>query len=161
MPSVSRPALPSLTVVSPFFNEEAGLQRFYEVLTDQLDELGLPYDMVFVDDGSQDDTLRLLHAIADSDPRVTVLALSRNFGHQVALPAGLDHAHGDVVVVMDSDLQHPPHVIVEMLALYRERNLVERFFGRIKHFRAVATRYDKRASTYLATVLLASIVMSL
>jgi dolichol-phosphate mannosyltransferase len=75
--------------------------------------------VVFVDDGSTDDTLALLNGFAEHDPALRVLSLSRNFGHQVALTAGIDHAAGDAVVMMDSDLQHPPSVIPELVRQWR------------------------------------------
>jgi len=112
--------LTSLTVVAPFYNEEAGLEAFYDKLIGQMEKLHVPCDFIFVDDGSQDRTLELLNQLADRDPRVTVLSLSRNFGHQAALTAGLDHAGGEAVVVMDSDLQHPPEIIPRLVAGYEE-----------------------------------------
>ncbi|MCU0464400.1 MAG: glycosyltransferase family 2 protein [Anaerolineae bacterium] len=116
MPEARR--LNHLTVVSPFFNEALGARAFYEALVRTLANQSYTFDMVFVDDGSSDETLTILNAIADQDSRVTILALSRNFGHQIALTAGIDYAFGDVVVTMDSDLQHPPAVILEMIERY-------------------------------------------
>lgn len=110
--------LTSITIVAPFYNEEQGAEIFHQTLCQHLDLLGIPYNFVFVDDGSHDNTLAILNRIADTDPRVTVLALSRNFGHQIALSAGLDYAEGEAVVVMDSDLQHPPSAIAEMVRAY-------------------------------------------
>ncbi len=109
-----------LSVVAPFYNEQDGAHAFYNALSTQLQQLQIRYDLVFVDDGSGDDTLRILNEIAAGDERVTVLALARNFGHQIALTAGLDHAEGALVVVMDSDLQHPPAVIPELLAAHEK-----------------------------------------
>jgi dolichol-phosphate mannosyltransferase len=109
--------------VAPFYNEEEMASRFYEALRDELLLLeNIDYRMVFVDDGSTDRTLERLNAIAERDEAVTVLSLSRNFGHQMALTAGLDHAQGDAVVVMDSDLQHPPALIRNLVELWREGN---------------------------------------
>lgn len=110
--------LSSLTLVVPFYNEQGGVQAFYQQACAALDALGLDYRFVFVDDGSTDDTLRLLNALADRDSRVSVLSLTRNFGHQAALTAGLDHADGEAVVTMDGDLQHPPSAIAEMVRAY-------------------------------------------
>jgi dolichol-phosphate mannosyltransferase len=87
-------------------------------LSSALATLAVDVQLVFVDDGSGDETLAVLHRIADSDPRVSVIALSRNWGHQIALTAGLEHAVGDAVVTMDSDLQHPPVVIAEMVRAF-------------------------------------------
>jgi polyisoprenyl-phosphate glycosyltransferase len=110
----------SLAVVAPFHNEEAGAANFYRTLVSALEPLGLRLYFIFVDDGSKDATLEVLNALAAGDPRIQVLALSRNFGHQIALTAGLDHADADAVVTMDSDLQHPPQAIPEMFALFEQ-----------------------------------------
>jgi dolichol-phosphate mannosyltransferase len=108
--------MPVLTVVAPCYNEAAVVDMFFQELRAALDALaGVEARMVFVDDGSTDATLEKLNAIAARDPRVDVYSLSRNFGHQIALAAGLDVARGDAVVMMDSDLQHPPAVIAELV----------------------------------------------
>ena len=99
----------SLCVVTPCYNEADVIELFYEKLKSVLRSLeGLQHLILFVDDGSQDATLERLNALAARDPAVRVYSLSRNFGHQIALTAGLDAARGDAVVMMDSDLQHPP-----------------------------------------------------
>jgi glycosyltransferase involved in cell wall biosynthesis len=108
-----------LTVVVPFYNEEAGAHQFYDVLRQVLDATEISYDLIFVDDGSSDKTLRILQTFAEDNERVTVLSFARNFGHQTALTAGLDFAKGDVVITMDSDLQHPPTLIPDMLKLHQ------------------------------------------
>jgi len=108
--------LRSLSIVSPFYNEEGGLGQFYQQLSETLAGLDLTVEFIFVDDGSGDGTLEALNRLAAADPRITVLSLTRNFGHQAALTAGLDYARGDAVVTMDSDLQHPPEMIPRMIA---------------------------------------------
>ena len=111
---------PLLSVISPCYNESEVIGLFYETLRPVLASLDhLDFEMVFVDDGSTDDTLAQLNRLAESDPALRVLSLSRNFGHQVALTAGIDHAVGDAVVMMDSDLQHPPSVIPELVRQWR------------------------------------------
>lgn len=112
--------LSSVAVVVPFYNEAAGAAFFYERLRDQMDLLERPYALVFVDDGSRDDTLHILNAIADVDGRLTVLSLTRNWGQQTALTAGLDYVDPAVeaVVTIDGDLQHPPETIAAMIAEY-------------------------------------------
>ena len=116
----SSPQTPRLCVVAPFYNEQEGAELFYEALCQQLEELeGFEFRFVFVDDGSTDETLGALSRLAERDSRVHVLSLSRNFGHQIALTAGLDHAAGDVVLMMDSDLQHPPQLIPELVAAWQ------------------------------------------
>src|SRR5205823_10412640 len=112
---------PLLSVVSPAYNEEAVLPAFHaeliKVLTALEDEID--FEIVYVDDGSADSTPAILTRLATDDPHVHFLRLSRNFGHQSALTAGLEYARGDVVVTMDSDLQHPPALINELLAGWR------------------------------------------
>jgi dolichol-phosphate mannosyltransferase len=114
--------LGSFAVVVPFYNEAAGARVFYERLREHIDALERPYTLVFVDDGSEDDTLRILNAVAEQDSRVTVLSLARNWGHQAALTAGLDYLDpaAEAVITMDGDLQHPPQTIAAMVAAYEE-----------------------------------------
>jgi len=111
-----------LSVVCPAFNEEDALPQFHQELLRVVNGLGADYDVeiLYVDDGSRDRTLFHLRSWAVADPRVRYLSFSRNFGHQAAVTAGMDHARGDVVVTMDSDLQHPPAVIPELLAKWQE-----------------------------------------
>lgn len=110
----------TLSVVVPVFNEAEVLPELYARLTTVLEGIGEPYEIVLVNDGSRDGSLELLHHLRDKDPRVTVVALSRNFGHQLAITAGLDHARGDAVVVMDADLQDPPEVLPRMVERWRQ-----------------------------------------
>ena len=98
-----------LSVVAPMFNEEATAETFHRRVCAALE--GLPFELVIVDDGSSDGTGSILERLADQDPRVRVVYLSRNFGHQTAITAGLDHAKGDAVVMIDADLQDPPEAI--------------------------------------------------
>ena len=110
----------TLCVVSPCYNEAAGLRAFHAALKPVLASLdGFDHRIVFVDDGSVDATLAELNALAREDSNVRVYSFSRNFGHQVALSAGCDVAHGDVFVLLDSDLQHPPSLIPAMVAKWR------------------------------------------
>src|ERR1051325_3484727 len=112
-----------LCVVTPCYNEEEVIEKFYAALKPVLKSLaGLNHRIIFVDDGSRDGTLEKLNARGARAPAVHVYALSRNFGHQIALTAGLDAARGDAVIMMDSDLQHPPSLIPEMVCLWREGN---------------------------------------
>jgi glycosyltransferase involved in cell wall biosynthesis len=109
------PAL--VSVVAPMYEEEATAAPFVARVRDALE--GVPFELVVVDDGSPDGTGAVLAAEAAADERVKVLSLSRNFGHQAALTAGLEHAAGDVVVMMDGDLQDPPELIPAMLERWR------------------------------------------
>ncbi|WP_297345452.1 glycosyltransferase family 2 protein [Amnibacterium sp.] len=107
-----------ITFVLPVFNESRGIEEFYRRLTAAAGELEPRYhlEFFFVDDGSRDDSLDRLIDLRAVDPRVTVMSFSRNFGHQVAVTAGLDHADGDAVIVMDTDLQDPPAVSLELVS---------------------------------------------
>lgn len=110
-----------LSVVVPCYNESEVVETFYRAIRPVLDALKpLNCELIFVDDGSADDTLDKLNRLAEKDPAVRVCSLSRNFGHQIALTAGLDAATGDAVIMMDSDLQHPPTLIPAMVAKWRE-----------------------------------------
>ncbi len=102
-----------LSVVAPLYNEEALIEAFYARVCAALH--AVPFELVLVDDGSSDGSAAILDRLAATDPRVCVVFLSRNFGHQTALTAGLDHARGDAVVMLDADLQDPPELIPTML----------------------------------------------
>ncbi|MSR30241.1 MAG: glycosyltransferase [Gemmataceae bacterium] len=110
-----------ISVVCPAFNEEEVLARFHAEVSQVFEELGQEHELelLVVDDGSRDRTLLVLRELADLDPRVHYVSLSRNFGHQAAGAAGLQYATGDVVINMDADLQHPPALIPQMLELWR------------------------------------------
>jgi polyisoprenyl-phosphate glycosyltransferase len=110
-----------LTVVVPCYNEEAVIEETHRRLSDTLSQLaGLAYEILYVDDGSRDRTAEILARLAAHDACVRVLELSRNFGHQIAVTAGIEHAAGDAVVLIDADLQDPPEVIAEMVRRWRE-----------------------------------------
>ncbi len=113
------PHAPALSVIVPCFNEEAVLDVCYRRLTAALGADGLPYEIVFVDDGSSDSTLPMLEALQARDAQVTVVQLSRNFGHQLAVSAGLEATRGEAVVIIDADLQDPPELIPRMVELWR------------------------------------------
>jgi glycosyltransferase involved in cell wall biosynthesis len=106
-----------ISVVAPVYDEAELIDEFHRRVCAAMD--GLPFEIVLVDDGSRDGTAARLDQIADADPRVRVVTLSRNFGHQTALTAGLDHARGDAVVMLDADLQDPPELIPTMLDRWR------------------------------------------
>jgi len=111
---------PVLSVVIPVFNEEAAIPELGRRLQDFLDKVGVTTEVVFVDDGSRDTSKELLRRLCAANPCYCLVGLSRNFGHQTAITAGLDYAQGEAVVVMDADLQDPPEVIHEMLARFRQ-----------------------------------------
>jgi polyisoprenyl-phosphate glycosyltransferase len=125
-----------LSVVAPMCDEEETVEAFYERVRAALD--GVAFELVLVDDASTDGTGDLLDRLAESDPRVKVLHLSRNFGHQAAMTAGLEHATGDVVAMMDGDLQDPPELIPTMLGHWRGGSDV--VYG-VRESRAGETRF--------------------
>jgi glycosyltransferase involved in cell wall biosynthesis len=107
-----------VSVVAPMLNEEGTAGTFVERVTNALG--AVPWELVIVDDGSTDATREILAELAAGDERIKVIELSRNFGHQTAITAGLDHARGDAIVMIDADLQDPPELIPEMLERWRE-----------------------------------------
>ena len=110
-----------LSVVVPCFDEQEVVDRTHRRLVEVLETArDADFELVYVDDGSRDATLAILRRLQQADPRVRVISLSRNFGHQYAVTAGLDHASGDAVCVIDADLQDPPEVILQMLERWRE-----------------------------------------
>lgn len=111
---------PKISVVVPLFNEEENLIELHKRLRSSLDPLEVEAELVFVNDGSTDDTEMMVHMLAHSDPRVVGVQLSRNFGHQAAVSAGIAQATGDAVIVMDGDLQDPPEVLAQFIERWRQ-----------------------------------------
>ena len=110
----------TLAVVVPAYNESEGLRAFHARLAAVFDRLDLSCSVLYVDDGSRDDTWAVMESLRAGDARVATLKLSRNFGKELALTAGLDHADADAVVVIDADLQDPPELIAQFVAAWRE-----------------------------------------
>lgn len=111
---------PVISVVIPVFDEEDNLPVLYQRLTKVLGEFEPDYELIFVDDGSRDNSAQILQELADLDPHVILIQLARNFGHQISISAGLDFARGDGVIIMDADLQDPPEVLPEFIEKWRE-----------------------------------------
>jgi glycosyltransferase involved in cell wall biosynthesis len=109
-----------LSLVIPVYNEQDNLTLLYQRLCASLEPINTSFEIVFINDGSRDDSLHILQTLAAKDGRVCIIDLSRNFGHQVAISAGLDHAGGHGVIIMDADLQDPPEVLPEFIAKWRE-----------------------------------------
>jgi len=134
-------ARPTLSVVIPVFNEEETIPELDRRLRGFLADLGVSWEVIFIDDGSRDASAKLLQGLAEQEPRYKVISFSRNFGHQIAITAGMDRAEGESVVVMDADLQDPPEVVRAMLDKWRqgydivyairERRLGETWFKKI------------------------------
>lgn len=129
---------PTLSLVVPMYNESEVIDVFFQRVFKVLDDLGEPFEIVCINDGSKDDTLAKLIRKNEEDDRIKVIDLSRNFGKEVALTAGLDHALGDAVIPIDSDLQDPPELILEMFEKWREGFDV-----------VLAIRNDRRADSVL------------
>ena len=111
---------PEVSVVIPVLNESENIRPLLRRLLPVLEEATASFEIVFVDDGSSDGTLDILRALHLSDPRVTAISFSRNFGKEIAIAAGLDHAAGRAAIIMDADLQHPPETVAEFIAKWRE-----------------------------------------
>src|SRR4026208_151361 len=111
---------PKIDLIIPVFNEAGVVEQFHGQISPVLSGIPAPFHIYFADDGSTDGTAAALRKIVASDPRVTVLSLSRNFGHQAALTAGLDASQGDFVISMDADGQHPAEMIPQMIQLFEQ-----------------------------------------
>jgi len=109
-----------ISIVVPLYNEEEVIGESYKRLTEVMQSSGEEYELVFIDDGSRDKTAQMTREIAKNDSHVHFLSFSRNFGHQIAITAGMDYAKGDAVVVIDADLQDPPAVILQMIEKWKE-----------------------------------------
>lgn len=109
-----------ISVVTPICNEEGNILELHRRCSSVFQECGETVELIFVNDGSTDRSLPILKSLAAGDPQVKVVSFSRNFGHQIAVTAGLDYARGDAVVVIDADLQDPPELIAEMLEKWKE-----------------------------------------
>lgn len=111
---------PSISIVIPVYNEEDNIPVLFDELQKILNTLNQLYEIIFVDDGSKDSSFKIIEQICSHNSSVLGISLSRNFGHQIAITAGLQHAKGGVVVTMDADMQHPPELIKEMYKKYVE-----------------------------------------
>ncbi len=110
----------TFSFVAPVCDEQEGIEQFYTRLKEVADNLGEPYEIIFVNDGSQDDTGRIIRSLVMRDTCVRAVEFSRNFGHQVAVTAGYDYARGRAVITLDADGQHPPELIEQLVAAWRE-----------------------------------------
>ncbi len=111
---------PVFSIVAPIFNETGNLPELYRRVKENMDTTGEPWELVLVDDGSTDGSTDMIRSLAKEDPRVRPVIFARNFGHQIAVTAGMDYARGQAVVIIDADLQDPPEVVLEMIARWRE-----------------------------------------
>src|SRR5438132_10626369 len=114
------PVRPAYSIVAPVFNEEETLPHFYQRVIKVMEEVGESFELVLINDGSRDGSFRTMRDLHDRDPRVRVIDFSRNFGHQIAISAGLDYARGEAVIIIDADLQDPPEVIPKLIARWKD-----------------------------------------
>ncbi len=115
---------PTFTIIAPVFNELENLPILLQRVSEVMDTTGEPWELVLVDDGSRDGSTDVIRKMAKEDERVRPVIFARNFGHQIAVTAGLDYSRGKAVIIIDADLQDPPEVILEMIARWREGNEV-------------------------------------
>ena len=116
---MSEPAPITFSVVAPIYNEVESLPELHRRVRAVMDEMGDTWELVLVDDGSTDGSIDKMRQLAKSDPRVRPVIFARNFGHQLAVTAGLDYSRGQAVVIIDADLQDPPEVILDLAAKWR------------------------------------------
>jgi dolichol-phosphate mannosyltransferase len=110
---------PRYSIVAPIYNEEGNIQKLYDRVSQVMDSTGESWELVTVNDGSRDKSFELLEALSHKDPRIKVVNFARNFGHQLAVTAGLQHTSGDAMVVIDADLQDPPELILDMIERWK------------------------------------------
>lgn len=108
------------SIVAPVFNESGNLAEFYRRVSAVMSQTGENWELIFIDDGSQDNSQDLIHELSANDAHVRPIIFARNFGHQIAVTAGLDYSRGAAVIILDTDLQDPPEVILDLIAKWRE-----------------------------------------
>jgi dolichol-phosphate mannosyltransferase len=118
--AIPTPTAPAYSIVAPVYNEAKSLPEFYERVRQTLDAQGELWELILVNDGSRDQSLEIMRQLHERDPRVKLIDFARNFGHQIAVTAGMDAASGDAVVIIDSDLQDPPETIADLIKKWRE-----------------------------------------
>ena len=145
-----------ISIVIPSFNEEGNIKIIINALNEVLQKLNYRYELIFVDDGSSDKTLSILQAISATDSNVFYIELSRNFGHQNALKAGLDLASGDCIITMDGDMQHPPEMIPQLIEKWEEgydiiytRRLEDK---NLPAFKKITSKYFYKFINYISEI---------
>lgn len=107
----------SVSIIIPCCNEAGNINVLYQKILEQINKLDIEYEFIFIDDGSIDETFNIIMSLHKENPKVKSVSFSRNFGHQAAIIAGLHFCKGDCAIMMDADLQHPPELIPEMIAM--------------------------------------------
>ncbi len=113
-------AKPTYTIIAPIYNEIDNIDLLYQRVSEVMGQTGEPWEFVMVDDGSRDGSTEAILSLGSKDPKIVPVIFARNFGHQIAVTAGLDHSRGDAVVIIDADLQDPPEVILDLIAKWKE-----------------------------------------
>lgn len=156
MPEQAPAASPEVSIVIPAFNEDSNLRVLFEHLLPVLTELDTSWEIIFSDDGSKDRTWEVIQELHQENQYVRGIRLSRNFGHQYALFAGLQHAKGKAVISMDADLQHPPELIPELVAEWRKGNKIVKTLRleseETTAFKTISSRLFYRLFSYLSGV---------
>lgn len=111
---------PTFSIIAPIYNELENIPELYPRLREVMDRTGEPWELILVDDGSSDGSTEVIRKLAETDPRVRPVIFARNFGHQIAVTAGVDYSRGDAVIIIDADLQDPPEVILKLIDKWRE-----------------------------------------
>jgi glycosyltransferase involved in cell wall biosynthesis len=111
---------PKYSIIAPIYNELGSLPELYPRITEVMEKTGEDWELILVDDGSRDGSTEIIRKLAQADPRVRPVIFARNFGHQIAVTAGLDYSRGDAMVIIDADLQDPPEVILDLIAKWQE-----------------------------------------
>ena len=111
---------PRYSIIAPVYNEEGNLHELYKQMRNTMDSTGESWELVLINDGSKDRSIEIMNELHQDDPRVKIIDFAKNFGHQLAVTAGLDYAQGDAVVIIDADLQDPPSVILQMIEKWKE-----------------------------------------
>ena len=111
---------PTFSVIAPIYNEQETLPEFYRRVKEVMESTNEPWELILIDDGSKDGSTEIIRGLAEKDEHVRPVIFARNFGHQIAVTAGLDYSRGDAVTIIDSDLQDPPEVILDLIAKWRE-----------------------------------------
>ena len=111
---------PTFTIIAPIFNELENIPELYPRIREVMDQTNEPWELILVDDGSTDGSTEVIRKLAENDKRVRPIIFARNFGHQIAVTAGIDYSRGDAVIIIDADLQDPPEVILKLIKNWRE-----------------------------------------
>ncbi len=147
---------PEISIIIPVYNEESNILPLYNAVITSVQPLNREFEIIYVDDGSRDKSFELVKTLSSKDKQVNGISLSRNFGHQIALTAGMQHARGQIIITMDADLQHPPEIIPQLLKEhslgYDIVNTCRIDSEKTGHFKKITSRFFYRFINILADV---------